>query len=318
MFQPVTFTPPSSVDSIAAGLSSSLDAIGSTLASGAGRLSSLGGASSTPAPGLNGLNGMGDMGDMRGQASGMFAEPVPYLAVTPYQRGVGQHRGEHAYLTPTGAIRAVGTRLGDMPPLTTGGLPDMDTGLVLVVMAAPDAGRFATSLQRFNAVMPLVELQQAQRRAGALATLEEDKFKVPPAPGYPAWGKASPRRGATGRATDVALGAQLALGEGHEAATASPLERLQGFATRQAATMQRRRADLASLGSSMTGTDPGWFGIYLEGLVAEVARLLVRFVPPLDDAFKCCAAVCWYGRRQQVAYYKEAFGLRNPLEGIDL
>jgi hypothetical protein len=192
----------------------------------------------------------------------------------------------------------------------------MDTGLVLVVMAAPDAGRFATSLQRFNAVMPLVELQQAQRRAGALATLEEDKFKVPPAPGYPAWGKASPRRGATGRATDVALGAQLALGEGLEAATASPLERLQGFATRQGATMQRRRADLASLGSSMTGTDPGWFGLYLEGLVAEVARLLVRFVPPLDDAFKCCAAVCWYGRRQQVAYYKEAFGLRNPLEGV--
>lgn len=310
MFQPVTFTPPSSVDGIAAGLSPSLDAIGSTLATGAGRLASLDGASSTPAPGLNG------MGDMRGQASGMFAEPVPYLAVTPYQRGVGQHRGEHAYLTPTGAIRAVSSRLGDMPSLTTGGLPGTDTGLVLVVMAAPDAGRFATSLQRFNAVMPLVELQQAQRRAGALATLEEDKFKVPPTPGYPAWGKASPRRGATGRATDVALGAQLALGEGREAATASPVDRLQGFATRQAATMQRRRADLASLGSSMTGTDPGWFGIYLEGLVAEVARLLGRFVPPLDDAFKCCAAVCWYGRRQQVAYYKEAFGLRNPLEGV--
>ena len=58
MFQPVTFTPPSSVDSIAAGLSSSLDAIGSTLASGAGRLASLGGASSAPVPGLN---GMGDM-----------------------------------------------------------------------------------------------------------------------------------------------------------------------------------------------------------------------------------------------------------------
>lgn len=310
MFQPVTFTPPSSVDGIADGLSPSLDAIGSTLATGAGRLASLGGASSAPVPGLNG------MGDMRGQATGMFAEPVPYLAVTPYQRGVGQHRGEHAYLTPTGAIRAVSARLGDMPSLTTGGLPGTDTGLVLVVMAAPDAGRFATSLQRFNAVMPLVELQQAQRRAGALATLEEDKFKVPPAPGYPAWGKASPRRGATGRATDVALGAQLALGEGREAATASPVDRLQGFATRQAATMQRRRADLASLGSSMTGTDPGWFGIYLEGLVAEVARLLGRFVPPLDDAFKCCAAVCWYGRRQQVAYYKEAFGLRNPLEGV--
>ena len=80
--------------------------------------------------------------------------------------------------------------------------------------------------------------------------------------------------------------------------------------------MAARQADLDALRGSMTGSDPGWFGVYLEGLAVELAKLLVKFAPPMDAAFKCCAAVCWYGTKRQVAYYKEAFGLENPLEGI--
>jgi len=316
LWQPVSFTPPASIGAVGDGLSGSLGAVGSTVASGAASLAGLGLPDAPPPSG-------GGTADLRGEASGMLASPCPYIAVTPYQQGVGQRRGDRAYLTPQGAISAVAGRMSEAQDRqASGAQPDPpdpteeDTAMVLVVIAAPDEAAFAASLARFNDVFPILELQQAQRRAEGLAGLERDKFTIPSTPGYPAWGASSPQRGGPGLATSRALGGQLAMAEGLSSTSTSPVARLGAFGSKRQAALTARQADLDALRGSMTGSDPGWFGVYLEGLAVELAKLLVKFAPPMDAAFKCCAAVCWYGTKQQVAYYKEAFGLENPLEGI--
>jgi len=295
MWQPAIFTPPASIAVMVPQLSGAVDTLDATLSSGAGSLGGLG------LPG--GASGGSSVGELREQASELLSSPAAYLAITPYHYGIGQWRGDHAYLTPQGAINAVADRLGDAA------LPAGVTDLVLLVMAAPAPGQLAAALALFNRVFPILELQQAERRASALASLEEDKLKIPDAPAYPAWGKASPERDATGLATSRAVGAQLAVAEGLAAAQASPVERLASFAAKVSAAMRQRQADLDALMAGMAGTDSGWHGVYLEGAGPDLARQLREAAPPLDAAYKCSVAVGWFGAVGQVAYYKEAFGL---------
>ncbi|EPR43150.1 hypothetical protein dsx2_2510 [Desulfovibrio sp. X2] len=310
MWSPVSFTPPPAVATIGQGLAGPLADIGASMASGSAGLGGLGLPDSQPDP----ESGQA-VADMRGKTSGMFADSARYIAVTPYQHGIGQRKGDQAYLTPQAAVSAVATSLGSLAQ-DKNGLPTTDTALVLLLIAAPEPGRLADSLDAFGRVMPITELQQAGRRARALSGLETQKFTIPEAPGYPAWGKASPQKGATGLATSRAMGAQLAMAEGGAAAQTPPAARLAAFAAKRAAAMAGHQEDLAALERGMSGADPCWFGVYLEGLAVPIARLLASVAPPLDAASKCCAAVCWYGTVAQVAYYKEAFGLQNLLEGL--
>ena len=39
------------------------------------------------------------------------------------------------------------------------------------------------------------------------------------------------------------------------------------------------------------------------------AKALASLAPPLDERFKCCTVLSWYGTRAEVAYYKDLFGL---------
>lgn len=310
LWQQVAFRPPSTVESVAEGLSAHLTSAQSTMDSGAVALEGLGLPDIPPAG--------GGADDARAEAGALLASEANYIAVTPYQHGVGTRRGENAYLTPQGAIAAIGARLLSLAvdALAAGEVPSSDAGLVMLVMAAQEPGQLAGALGDFNAVYPISELQQAERRAKSLSTFERDKFTVSNAPGYPAWGKAAPQRGATGRATARTLGGQIAVAEGVEAAQASPTGRLSAFKQKRDAAAQERQQALQDLATSMAGQNDAWYGVYLEGFVAELAPVLARFAPPMDAAFKYCAAVCWYGTKSQVAFYKEAFGLENPLEGL--
>jgi len=310
LWQPVSFQSPETILAVAEGLVAVLAAAQAAMESGSGALDGLGLPDEEPES--------GGADEARAQASGVLSERASYIAVTPYQHGVGTRRGENSYLTPQGAIEAIGARLvaASAEAIASGEIPSLDSGLVLLVMATAEPGQLASALGEFNDVYPIPELQQAERRAKSLSTFERDKFVVPSAPGYPSWGSASPDRSATGRATSRALGGQIAVAEGMEAAQASPTGRLAAFRQKRTAAAQERQQAMDDLSASMSGQNDAWFGVYLEGLVAEMAPLLARFAPPLDASFKCCAAVCWYGTKSQVSYYKEAFGLQNPLEGI--
>ena len=45
------------------------------------------------------------------------------------------------------------------------------------------------------------------------------------------------------------------------------------------------------------------------GAAAVAAKALASLAPPLDERFKCCTVLSWYGTRAEVAYYKDLFGL---------
>ena len=75
--------------------------------------------------------------------------------------------------------------------------------------------------------------------------------------------------------------------------------------------MQKARQDLAGIGNELSGVGDlsAWFGLYVDGAAAVAARALASLAPPLDERFKCCTVLCWYGSAAQVAYYKDLFGL---------
>lgn len=320
MFQPVRFTPSASVNAVKESIASQLSAASQALAQGVQALNALAGAQPATMPDVAELASVqATTSDPRETAQTLLGAQVPSLVVTPYQHGIGQRRGEHAYLTPLGAIKAICERMQSALPTNLEAIPTTslsDNAFVLLLIVALTPEGLAEQLANFNAVMPLTELQQAERRARALATLDVDKFVIPPAPSYPAWGVTSPLKGATGKATGKALGAMLASHEGQQAIAASPLAKLCTFGAEQQTALTQKAQDLADIANGMTGSCSGWFGVYLEGAVAEIARLLGTFTPPMDDAFKCSAALCWQGNKQHVAYYKEAFGLTNSLENL--
>ena len=240
------------------------------------------------------------------------------MAITPYQYGVGSRKGENAYLTPDVGIKTVLGRVGDIAQdIKTGkGLENFGkSALVILLIAAPEAGQLAQALGAFNAVYPIKDLQKAQRRAAAMATLEIDKFKIPAAPGYPAWQEAGPLQNETGLSVAGATGAQLAIAEGLQAASKAPKDVLGAFAAKLQAKAQEAQNKLAEIANGMLGGNAGWFGLY-EGPVLELARLAAEFTPPLPELYKCCTLVSWAGPPEQVRYFKEAFGLKNPLEGL--
>lgn len=293
VWQLAVFNPPASIAAMLPQLSDSLDAQDGMLSSGVANLGGLG------LPG----GAVGPDDALREQALALLSSPASYLAVTPYHYGIGQRRGEHAYLTPQGAISTITARLGDA------GLPSGVAGLVLLILAAPEPGQLAEALEAFNRIFPITELRQAERRARALANLEEDKFKIPPAPAHPAWITASAERDSMGRTTSRSLGVQLAIAEGVAASQVSPVDRLTAFADKVSASMRQRQADLDALMAGMAGGDDGWHGLYLEGDGPDLTRQIREAAPPLDAANKCSVAVCWFGPIGQVAYHKELFGL---------
>ncbi len=309
-WQGITFTPPAAVNGIAAGLAGHLADAQAALGQGSQALQGLG--LPEPPPFTGGAD------ELRASAGALLSSQARYLAVTPYMQGIGTMRGDQAFLTPQKAIEVIGKRLLEdvTDTLASGSIPSFDTGLVLLVMAGLEPGQLADALGGFNTVFPIPELRQAERRAKALATIELDKFKIPELPKFPPWGNAAPERSATGLAVARALGGQIAMAEGLEAAKVSPTAKLAEFSSKISAAAEQRLQDLQALAEGMTGASDAWHGIYLEGAVAMLAPLLAKFAPPLDDSFKCCASVCWYGTKSQVAYFKEAFGLKNPLEGI--
>jgi len=309
-WQGITFTPPAAVNDIAAGIAGHLADAQEALEQGAQALQGL----SLPEP----PPFIGSADELRDSAGALLSSQARYLAVTPYLQGIGTQRGDQAFLTPQKAIEVIGSRMleDSISAVSDGEFPTFDNGLVMLVMAAQEPGQLATALNGFNTVFPIPELRQAERRAKALATIELDKFKIPEPPKFPPWGNAAPERSATGLAVARALGGQLAMAEGLEAAKVSPAAKLAEFTSKLSASATQRLQDMQALAEGMTGASDAWHGIYLEGAVATLAPLLAKFAPPLDDSFKCCVSVCWYGTKSQVAYFKEAFGLTNPLEGI--
>lgn len=290
-WQPASLSSPAALDAIAQVVADGAQAAATTIAGGSTRLAALGLPDSGAADAFAAV---------RQQTTALLATDCQHIVVTPYQYTVGKRRGEHAYLTPDEAITAVADRLQGAPPATD---------IVLLCVAAPDEAGFAASLARLRTVVPLESLWQAERRAAALAELEQSKFIIPDAPLYPAWQPASPQREALGRSAADASGRLLALCEGTDKNAASPARRLLDFADRLQARTVATRQQLEALRQHIAGADTGWYALHLHGSAGELPVMLRRTVAPVNAAYKCCAAVCWHGTAENVQFYRQLFGL---------
>lgn len=301
-FSPLRLRQPASIAAMAEQAGGALAAVGQSLSDG---LAALGNLSLPPLPEPPTLP---SADAMRQGLSTALEGTARFLEVSPYQYGVGSRVGEAAWLTPAQALRLTAQSLGG---LSLGEVMTADMALVLVLAAAVDQAGMGQALGSLNAAFPLPELQKLQRRAAAVGNLEQTKFIVPAAPAYPPWGTAAPRQLPTTRRTSRAMTTMVAQAEGLEASAKAPADVLAAFAQRRQTATQKARRDLAAISDDLAavGDLSTWFGLYMDGTAAVAARALAGMAPPLDERFKCCTVLCWYGSAAQVAYYKDLFGL---------
>ena len=311
-FTAINFSSPQGVAQLAQGVQAALQLLGQVMQEGAGDLQAL----PIPSPEGGGMGGFGNIGQARQQATTSMASPVQFFALTPFQYGVGERRGEEGFMPPTAALTALGSRIH--APTTpgqgeAGEEQQADTtqkkGLVALLFAAPTQGALAQALGAFTQVYPQVDLQKAMRRASALANLEQTKFVQPQGGGFPPSGQSSPQKEPVGQALQQGIAAMLGRGEAAEEAQKHPAQRLAEFAQRQAQNLQKTMQGVQQVLASLQGSPTGVHGLYLEGTGGEIARELAKTTPPVDDANKCSAIVCWQGSPETVAFYREGFGL---------
>lgn len=317
-FSPLRLRQPTSIADMAERVGGALAAVGQSISEG---LEDLGNLSLPPLPELPELPSAEDM--RKGLATALEGT-ARFLEVSPYQYGIGSRMGEAAWLTPAQALRLTAQSLGGLTvddvtnaaavateEATDGDSIAMDAALVLVLTAAVDQSSLAGALGSLNKAFPLPELQKLQRRAKGVADLEQTKFVVPAAPAYPPWSTVAPRQLPQARRSSRAMTTMVAQAEGMEAAAKPPADVMANFARRQQARVQKAQQDLAAVGNDLAALVDlsAWFGVYVDGAAAVAAKALASLAPPLDERFKCCTVLSWYGTRAEVAYYKELFGL---------
>ena len=301
-FSPLRLRQPTNIADMAERVGGALTAVGQSISDG---LADIGNLSLPPLPEMPEMPSADEM--RKGLATALEGT-ARFLEASPYQYGVGSRRGEAAWLTPAQALRLTAQSLGGF---SVDDIINTDAALVLVLAAAVDQSNLAQALGSLNTAFPLPELQKLQRRARGVADLEQTKFIVPAAPSYPPWGKVSPRQLPQARRSSRAMNTMVAQAEGMEAAAKPPADVLASFAKRQQARVQKAQQDLAAVGNELSALVDlsAWFGVYIDGAAAVAARALANLAPPLDERFKCCTVLSWYGSKAQVAYYKDLFGL---------
>lgn len=164
------------------------------------------------------------------------------LVVTPFQSGVGQGRGLQRYLSAPNLVQHLATKLEDV---TDANRPADAQYALVVLFVGTRYDHFATSLSRFNAVLPLPDLKRAQNRARRLSELETAKWELPTAGTLPRWGELPLEQSTITRAASQAMSSQLAALESF--APSSPLSDLQALASRKAQRSSAKDQELANL-----------------------------------------------------------------------
>ena len=221
-----------------------------------------------------------------------------FLALTPYN--LGERKGDQAYLTPTEALTHLQERLM--------GIDSLRSAVLILLLPAESPAALANSLAGLCRAYPMPELEKLLRRAGALATLETDKFVIPRAPDYPATEEDAPTAHPQGRAGYSGLASLAAVAEAVQRALDAPLSKLQAFAQKRLAREAERQTALREWEAALTGSFP-YFAAYLEGLldIRQISSLSCS--SPVADSFKSCAALCWWGRPASLEFMKELFGV---------
>lgn len=239
---PVTMRWPEQATQWMADLDAAKNMAGGELAGTALRLAGLDGLATTN-PGPVGGAAAGAIATGRAALGSQLGEAPACLAVTPFQSGIGQGRGNQRFLSAPNLVQQLAAKLVDQ---SDRGKPSGPQYALSLLFLSTRFDQLADTLARFNALLPVPDLVRAERRARHLSRLEAEKWEMPSAGPLPRWGALPLERCTVTKAAKQSIAGQLAMLESY-AADSSPMGDLAALASRKAGQQQGRDQQLADL-----------------------------------------------------------------------
>ncbi|MCD5970437.1 hypothetical protein [Pseudomonas quasicaspiana] len=232
---PVTMRWPAEATSWMDDLKLVKDLAGSESAGTSARLAGLANVATTnPGPLVDAVKDVVAAG--RAAMDGQLGEVPACITVTPFQSGVGQGVGNQRFLSAPNLRQVMADKFTDT---TDQGRPTTPQYVLSILFLATSYGQLASTLSRFNALLPIPDLVRAERRAQHLSTLEDEKWVMPTAGPLPRWQSLPLERCTVLKASKQAMSGELAAMESY-AADSSPLGDLAVMAARKLSKRESR------------------------------------------------------------------------------
>jgi hypothetical protein len=303
---PVTMRWPEQATQWMGGLTAAKDLAGGELVNTAQRLAGLNGLASTN-PGPVGDAAKGAIAAGRAALTEQLGQAPACLVVTPFQSGIGQGRGYQCFLSAPNVLEHLAKKLEDV---TDTGRPAGPQYALSILFLGTRLEQLASSLSRFNALLPIPDLVRTERRAQHLTKLETEKWEIPGAGPLPRWQALPLERCTVVKAAKQSMAGQLAVLESY-AADSSPLGDLAALATRKAAQQQGRDQQLADLKDLLAGGNPDVSmraRLIGPGNTSELRRELLAGDTPGHE-WVLCAGLMLVGSKEGLSFVQELVGL---------
>lgn len=242
----------------------------------------------------------------RAALAGALGEPPLALVVTPFQSGVGQGSGYQRYLSAPNLLRHMADKLTDT---SDDSRPGKESHALVLMFVATRYDHLASALSAFNTLLPMKDLQRAERRARQLFDLEAEKWALPAAGTLPLWGKLPLDRCTITKVANQAMTSQLAALESY--ADSSPASDLAALSVRKAEQAQGLAHKLSTLKDQLSGSAASTSArarLIGPGSNAELARELMTGDAPGHE-WPLSAGVMLVGSLPGLAFVRELVGL---------
>ena len=188
----------------------------------------------------------------RAALDGQFGEIPKCFVVTPFQSGVGQGTGYQRFLSAPNLVQRLADKLQDSadPAHPTG-----EKFALVILFLGTRFDQMAGVLSKFNALMPIAELQKAERRATHLFELDTSKWELPTVGALPPWADLPLERCTVLKEASASINGQLARLESY-AADSSPLDDLAALVQRKAEQAVGQDSKLNELKELLAGGTP--------------------------------------------------------------
>ncbi|HFO1262962.1 TPA: hypothetical protein ACHIV7_001907 [Pseudomonas aeruginosa] len=240
----------------------------------------------------------------RSAMASTLGEVPACLAVTPFLAGVGQGQGNQRFLSAPNLLHQLADKLLQLQQ-------DVQDRYALVLLfLGTRYDQLAATLARFNALLPVPDLQRAERRAASLARLELEKWVMPSTTPGPRWQDLPLDRCTITRAAQQSLSGQLAVLEGYTA-DSSPMAELGALAQRKQALQASKDNALQALREQLAnGVADGTMQARLvgPGNAVELRRQLLQGEAPGHE-WVLCAGLGLVGSLSGLAFVRELVGL---------
>lgn len=279
---------------------------GTELVGTAKRLADLNGLATTN-PGPVGPAAKAAVEAGRAALAGQMGQAPACIAITPFQSGVGQGRGYQRFLSAPNLLQLLADKLLDSTNTRRAG---GDQYALALMFLATRYDQLANALSRFNALMPLAELERSEKRARHLSRLEAEKWELPSAGPLPIWSTLPLERCTITKAAKQSLSGQLSALESYTA-DSSPLGDLSVLAARKVAQAAARDQQLKDLQDQLANPSPDVAMVARvigPGNMNELRRSLLAGSAPGHE-WVLCAGLMLVGPKVGLSFVQELVGL---------